>query len=152
MFAWSAEKCRFECKVIRHAHQELPRSTAKCTERRTRHSALICTVSGRCGEIGLEHWSVQNRACTNILSKDISVLAHGDDFATLATRTQIAEFKEDLSKHLLVKQIATLCPRQQLFTSVRHDFRFVCCGGLCRRLEKRQNVLRSKLIRDMQRC
>ena len=25
--------------------------------------------------------------------KDVSVLRHGDDFATLATRTQIAEFK-----------------------------------------------------------
>ena len=31
--------------------------------------------------------------------KDVSVLRHGDDFATLATRTQIVEFKEDLSKH-----------------------------------------------------
>ena len=46
--------------------------------------------------------------------KDVSVLRHGDDFATLATRTQIAEFKEDLSKHLLVKHIATLGPRPQL--------------------------------------
>ena len=32
--------------------------------------------------------------------KDISVLRHGGDFATLATRTQIADFKEHLSKHL----------------------------------------------------
>ena len=31
--------------------------------------------------------------------QDFSVLRHGDDFATLATRTQIEEFKEDLSKH-----------------------------------------------------
>ena len=46
--------------------------------------------------------------------KDICVLRHGDDFATLAARTQIAEFKEDLSKHLLVKYIATLGPRPQL--------------------------------------
>ena len=46
--------------------------------------------------------------------KDVSVLRHGDDFATLATRTQIAEFKEDLSKHLLVKHITTLRPRPQL--------------------------------------
>ena len=44
------------------------------------------------------------------LVKDVSVLRHGDDFATLATRTQIAEFKEDLSKHLLVTHIATLGP------------------------------------------
>ena len=43
--------------------------------------------------------------------KDVSVHRHGDDFATLATRTQIAEFKEDLSKLLLVKHIATLGPR-----------------------------------------
>ena len=39
--------------------------------------------------------------------KDVSVLRHGDDFATLATRTQIAEFKEHLSKHLFVRHIAT---------------------------------------------
>ena len=31
--------------------------------------------------------------------KDLKVLRHGDDFATLATRAQIAEFKEHLSKH-----------------------------------------------------
>ena len=52
------------------------------------------------------------RVCTNVLS--VSVLRHGDDFATLATRTQIAEFKEHLSKHLLVKHTATLGPRPQL--------------------------------------
>ena len=46
-------------------------------------------------------------------AKDVSVLRHGDGFATLATRTQIAEFEEDLSKHLLVKHIATLGPRPQ---------------------------------------
>ena len=37
---------------------------------------------------------------------------HGDDFAT-----QIAEFKEDLSKQLLANHIATLGPRQQLLES-----------------------------------
>ena len=37
--------------------------------------------------------------------KDVSVLRHDEDFATLSTRTQIAEFTEDLSKHLLVKHI-----------------------------------------------
>ena len=42
---------------------------------------------------------------------------HDDDFAILATRTQVAEFKEDLSKHLLVKHVATLGPRQQLLDS-----------------------------------
>ena len=45
------------------------------------------------------------------LAKDISVLRHGNDFATLATRTQIAEFKEGLSKHL------PLGPRPQLLDS-----------------------------------
>ena len=30
--------------------------------------------------------------------KNVSVLRHGDDYATFATRTQIEEFKEDLSK------------------------------------------------------
>ena len=49
--------------------------------------------------------------------KDISVLRYDDDFATLATRAQIAEFNEHLSKHLLVKHMATLGPRPQLFDS-----------------------------------
>ena len=56
------------------------------------------------------------------LVKDVSVLRHGDDFATLATRTQIAEFKENLSKHLLVKHIATLCPRPQLLDACEVRF------------------------------
>ena len=56
------------------------------------------------------------------LVKDISVLRHGDDFATLATRTRIAEFKEHLSKHLLVKHIATLSPRQQVLDSCEVRF------------------------------
>ena len=40
---------------------------------------------------------------------DIAVLRHGDNIATLATRAHIAEFKEHLSKHLLVKHVATFC-------------------------------------------
>ena len=55
--------------------------------------------------------------------KDVSVFGHGDDFATLATRTQIEEFKEHLSKHLLVKHIATLGPRPQLLDAC--DVRFL---------------------------
>ena len=47
---------------------------------------------------------------------------HGDDFATLATRAPIAEFKEHLSKHLLVKHIATLGPRPQLLDSCEARF------------------------------
>ena len=85
-------------KVIHHAHQELPCSTVQCVERRTQHGALICTVNGQ--------W--------RIWSEDVSVLRHGDDFATLATRTQIAEFKEELTKYFLVKHVATLGPRPQL--------------------------------------
>ena len=54
--------------------------------------------------------------------KDISGLRHGDDFATLATRTQIAEFKEELNKHLLVKHVATLGPRPQLLDSCEVRF------------------------------
>ena len=46
--------------------------------------------------------------------KDIRVLRHGDDFATLATWAQIAEFKERPSKDLLVKHPETLGPRQLL--------------------------------------
>ena len=57
------------------------------------------------------------------LVKDVSALRHGHDFATLATRTQIVEFKEDLSKHLFVKNIATLGPRPQLLdVCVKYDF------------------------------
>ena len=54
--------------------------------------------------------------------KDVSVLRHGDDFSTLARRTQIAEFKEDLSKHLLVKHIATLGPRPQFLDACKVQF------------------------------
>ena len=54
--------------------------------------------------------------------KDVSVFRHGDDFATLATRHQIAEFKEHLSKHLLVKHIATLGPRPQLLDACEVRF------------------------------
>ena len=56
------------------------------------------------------------------LVKDISVRRHGDDSATLATGTQIAEFKEELSKHLFVKHIATLGPRPQLLDSCEVRF------------------------------
>ena len=82
-------------------------------ERRTQHSALIRTVNGR-----WRNWTanigVFNPCLYEHLVKDVSVLGHGDDFATLATRTQIAEFREDLSQHLLVKHTATLRPRPQL--------------------------------------
>ena len=60
------------------------------------------------------HIGVINPCLYKHLVKDVSVLRHGDDFATLATRTQIAAFKEDLCKHLLVKHIATLGRRPQL--------------------------------------
>ena len=56
------------------------------------------------------------------LVKDVSVLRHGEDFETLATWTQIAEFKEHLSKHLLVKHIATLGPRPQLLDACEVRF------------------------------
>ena len=55
------------------------------------------------------------------LVKDVSVRRHGDAFATLATRTQIAEFKEHLSKQLLVIHIAMLCGHSSL-TRVKYDF------------------------------
>ena len=54
--------------------------------------------------------------------KDSSVPRHGDDFATFATRTQIAEFKEELSKLILVNHIATLGPRPQLLDSCEVRF------------------------------
>ena len=60
---------------------------------------------------------VLNQCLYKHLVKDIRVPRNGDDFATHATRTQIAEFKEELSKHLLVKPIATVGPRPQLLDS-----------------------------------
>ena len=51
------------------------------------------------GEVGLQHWCVQAVFVRDILSK---TLVYSDTvmiFATLATRTQITELKEDLSKH-----------------------------------------------------
>ena len=54
--------------------------------------------------------------------KDVSVLRHGDHFATLATRTQIAECKEELNKLFLLKHIATLGPRPQLRVSCEVRF------------------------------
>ena len=57
--------------------------------------------------------------CTHPV-KDVGVLRHGDDFATLATQTLMAEFKEHLSNHLLVKHNATLGARP--LTRVKYDF------------------------------
>ena len=99
------EKWRFECKVFHHAHLELACSTVQCVERRTQHSALICTVNGRWIKLDY-NIGVFNRCLYKHPVKDISVLRHGDDFATLA--------REELSKHLLVKHVATLGPRPQL--------------------------------------
>ena len=79
-------------------------------ERRTQHSALIGTVNGRWKKLDCN--SLHKHP-----AKDIRVLRHGDGVATLATRAQIAEFKEELSKHLLVKHIATLGPRPQFLDS-----------------------------------
>ena len=57
------------------------------------------------------------------LVKDVSVLRHGDDFATLSTRTQIEEFKEHLNEHSFVKHIATYGSRDHSsLTRVKYDF------------------------------
>ena len=89
---------------------------------------------------------VFNRCLYQHLVKDISELRHGDDFATLATRTQIDEFKEVLSKHFLVRRrIATLGPRQQLLDSWSRTI------SECATVD-RQNLLRSKLFQDTQSC
>ena len=61
------------------------------TERRTPRSALMLQVK---------------KATT--ASHDMSVFRHGGDFVVSGTRTQQAEFEEQLSKHLIVKQLATL--------------------------------------------
>ena len=56
------------------------------------------------------------------LVNDVGVCRHGVDFTTLATGTHIAEFKEELSKHLLVEHIATLGSRPQLLDSCEVRF------------------------------
>ena len=66
----SVEKLRLECKVIHHAHQELPCLIVQCTERKTQHNASIQTVDGR-----WRSWTrtlvCSIRVCTNILSKTL---------------------------------------------------------------------------------
>ena len=94
-------------------------SIAQCMERRTQHNALTRTVNGR-----WRNWTTtlecSIRVCTNFLSK--TSVYSDTDFATLATRTQSAEFKERLSKHLLVKHIATWGPRPQLLDACEVRF------------------------------
>ena len=82
--------------------------------------------------------------------KDVGVRRHGDDFATLATRTQIAEFKEDLSNHSLVKHIgsATTTPWR-----VGSTISEPCATRwVVHLLERRQSVLKSKLTQDTRNC
>ena len=110
--------------MIHHAHQELPCSIVQCVERRTQHNALIRTVNGRWRKLD-NNFGVFNPFLYKHPVKDVSELRHGDDFATLSTRTQIAEFKEHLSKHELVKHIALLGPRPQLFNAC--ELRFLNC-------------------------
>ena len=105
--------------MIHHAHQELPCSIVQCIERRTQHNALIRFVNGQKVDYNI---GVFNPCLYRHPVKDVSVLGHGDDIPTLSTRTQIEEFKKDLSKHLLVKHIATLGPQPQLFDACEVRF------------------------------
>ena len=55
--------------------------------------------------------------------KDVSVFRHGDDFATLATRTHIAESKKELSKHYTRETtLQHLSPRPQLLDACELRF------------------------------
>ena len=73
---------------------------------------------------------LKNQYCERTMEKlDYSTCSQGHHSAqtrrelwTLATRTHIAEFKEHLSKHLLVKHIATMGPSAQLFDSCEVRF------------------------------
>ena len=98
----SAEKSRFECKVIHHAYQELFNRAMYGTKDVAQRSDMYCerTMDKLDDSIGVFNL----------------VLGHDDVFATLATRAHIAEFEEHLRKHLLVKHMATLGPPPQ-----RHD-------------------------------
>ena len=85
----SVEKLRSECKVIHHAHQELPCLIVRCMERRTQHKALVRTVNGR-----WRSWTTTLVCSIRVLPtscKDVSILRHGDDFAT---RTQVADIEK----------------------------------------------------------
>ena len=57
----------------------------------------------------------------------MSLFRHGDDFVVSGTRTQQKEFEEQLSKHLMVKHLATLgsCTALGDVTEVRILNRFV---------------------------
>ena len=90
-------------------------------ERRTQHNALKLYCDGKMDKLDY-NVGVFNPCLHKNPVKDIGVLRHGDDFATLATRTQIGELKEELSKHVLVKHIATLVPRRQLLDSCEVRF------------------------------
>ena len=130
------EKLRSECKVIHHAHQD----AAQCFD-----SYCERTIEKLDYNIGAFNPCLYKHPV-----EDVSVLRHGDDFATLATRTQIAEFKEDLSKHLLVKHNATLGPRPQLLDACEVRFLNRVIRWLYQGVERRQNVLKSKLTQDRQ--
>ena len=87
----------------------------------TQHSASICTVNGR-----RRNWTstleCSTCVCTNILSKT-SVYS---DTATILRHfrhgLRSLNSKEELSKYLLVKHIATLGPRPQRFGSCEVRF------------------------------
>ena len=93
---------------------------------------------------------VFNPCLYKYLVKDITALRHGDDFATLATRTQIAEFKVDLSKHLLVKHVATLGPRPQLFDACEVRFLNRVIRWIVPPFGKAPERMKSKLTQDTQ--
>ena len=98
--------------------QELPCSIAQCMERRTQHNALVRSVNGRWRNLTTT-LVCTNRGCTNILSK---TSVYSDTVVIFRHLRHMAEFKENLSKHLLVKDIATLGPRPQLLDACEVRF------------------------------
>ena len=53
---------------------------------------------------------------------DMSVFRHGDDFVLSGPRTRQKEFEEKLSKHPIVKHLATLGPYTALETSQKSGY------------------------------
>ena len=79
---------------------------------------------------------------------DMSVFRHGDDLVVSGTRTRQKEFEEQMSKHLIVKHLATLGPCTALgdVTEVKILKRIVNRPNLL--TDRDVNVLSMKLTLD----
>ena len=103
-----------ECKVMHHAHQEWPCLTVQCMERKTPCFDLYCerTMEKLDYSVG-----VSTRVCTDVQCQGHQSAQTWRRLCDTCNTDSLCEFKEQLSKHLFVKHIATLGPRPQLLDS-----------------------------------